>query len=82
MSEVMTKDDLVTVPVGTTLEKAEETLHKHRIEKLLVVDKKGNLKGLITIKDINKRIKFPNACKDAERPPAGRRGRRSGERHG
>jgi len=65
LSEVMTKDDLVTVPVGTTLDKADETLHKHRIEKLLVVDKKGSLKGLITIKDINKRIKFPNACKDA-----------------
>ncbi len=65
LSEVMTKDDLVTVPIGTTLEKAEETLHKHRIEKLLVVDKKGTLKGLITIKDINKRIKFPNACKDS-----------------
>ncbi len=65
LSEVMTKDHLVTVPIGTTLEKAEETLHKHRIEKLLVVDKKGTLKGLITIKDINKRIKFPNACKDS-----------------
>jgi IMP dehydrogenase len=65
LKEVMTKDDLVTVPEGTTLEKAEETLHQHRIEKLLVVDKKGTLKGLITIKDINKRIKFPNACKDA-----------------
>ncbi|HVZ80492.1 MAG TPA: IMP dehydrogenase [bacterium] len=64
LKEVMTKDDLVTVPIGTTLEKAEETLHQHRIEKLLVVDKKGTLKGLITIKDINKRIKFPNACKD------------------
>ena len=64
LKEVMTKDDLVTVPVGTNLEKAAETLHEHRIEKLLVVDKKGNLQGLITIKDINKRIKFPNACKD------------------
>src|SRR5580658_5966259 len=66
LKEVMTKDDLVTVPIGTTLEKAEETLHKHRIEKLLVVDKKGTLKGLITIKDINKRIKFPSACKDEQ----------------
>jgi IMP dehydrogenase len=64
LSDVMTKDDLVTVPEGTTLEKAEETLHQHRIEKLLVVDKQGNLAGLITIKDINKRIKYPNACKD------------------
>ncbi len=64
LSEVMTKKDLVTVPIGTSLEKAEETLHEHRIEKLLVVDKKGDLKGLITIKDVNKRIKYPNACKD------------------
>ena len=64
LKEVMTKDDLVTVPEGTTLEKAEETLHQHRIEKLLVVDKKGTLKGLITIKDVNKRIKYPHACKD------------------
>jgi IMP dehydrogenase len=53
----------VTVPVGTSLEKAEETLHKHRIEKLLVVDKKGSLKGLITIKDVNKRIKFPTPAR-------------------
>jgi IMP dehydrogenase len=64
IEEVMTKDRLVTVPVGTRFEEAEETLHKHRIEKLLVVDKKGMLKGLITIKDINKRIKYPHACKD------------------
>ena len=64
LKDVMTKDELVTVPEGTNLDKAEETLHQHRIEKLLVVDKKGTLKGLITIKDINKRIKFPNACKD------------------
>jgi len=62
--DVMTKDKLVTVPPGTTLEDAEEILHKHRIEKLLVVGKTGNLKGLITIKDIRKRRKFPNACKD------------------
>ena len=66
LNDVMTKKNLVTVAVGTTLEKAAETLHQHRIEKLLVVDKKGYLKGLITIKDINKRIKFPNACKDAQ----------------
>jgi len=64
LEDVMTKDELVTVPEGTNLDKAEETLHHHRIEKLLVVDKKGTLRGLITIKDINKRIKFPNACKD------------------
>jgi IMP dehydrogenase len=61
--DVMTKDKLVTVPPGTTLEDAEEILHKHRIEKLLVVGKTGNLKGLITIKDIRKRRKFPNAAR-------------------
>lgn len=62
--DVMTKEKLVTVPVGTTLDAAEEVLHQHRIEKLLVVGKTGSLKGLITIKDIKKRRKFPNACKD------------------
>ena len=62
--EVMTKDDLVTVPVGTTLEEAQRLLHKHRIEKLLVVDKNQNLKGLITVKDITKKIKYPLAAKD------------------
>ncbi|MBE0603780.1 MAG: IMP dehydrogenase, partial [Deltaproteobacteria bacterium] len=62
---VMTKDDLVTVPVGTTLEQAREILHKNRIEKLLVVDAHNNLKGLITIKDILKIKKYPNACKDS-----------------
>src|SRR5215470_12053930 len=62
--EVMTKDDLVTVPVGTTLEEAQRLLHKHRIEKLLVVDKDRNLKGLITVKDITKKIKYPLAAKD------------------
>jgi len=61
---VMTKDDLVTVPVGTTLEQAREILHRNRIEKLLVVDGRNNLKGLITIKDILKITKYPNACKD------------------
>jgi IMP dehydrogenase len=61
---VMTKDDLVTVPVGTTLEQAREILHRNRIEKLLVVDAHNNLKGLITIKDILKIKKYPNACKD------------------
>ncbi|MFN7972653.1 MAG: IMP dehydrogenase [Acidobacteriota bacterium] len=65
VSELMTKDDLVTVPVGTTLEEAKQHLHKHRIEKLLVVDDRGNLRGLITVKDIQKNIKYPNACKDA-----------------
>jgi IMP dehydrogenase len=61
---VMTSESLVTVPVGTTLEEAEEILHEHRIEKLPVVDKEGNLRGLITVKDIFKRRKYPNACKD------------------
>ena len=64
VSEVMTKDDLVTVPEGTTLEESKALLHKHRIEKLLVVDSDYKLKGLITIKDIEKSIKYPNACKD------------------
>ncbi len=65
VSDVMTKDNLVTTTEGTTLEAAKEILHQHRIEKLLVVDDAFNLKGLITIKDIEKKIKFPNACKDA-----------------
>jgi IMP dehydrogenase len=62
--EVMTKENLVTVPVGTTLEEAQRILHKHRIEKLLVVDKDQNLKGLITVKDITKKIKYPLSAKD------------------
>ena len=61
----MTKDNLITVPVGTTLEQAEEILHEHRVEKLLVVDDKYNLKGLITVKDIQKKLKYPGAAKDA-----------------
>jgi IMP dehydrogenase len=64
ISEVMTKDRLITVPVGTTLEDAKEILHKNRIEKLLVVDGHNNLRGLITIKDIEKIRKYPNSCKD------------------
>ncbi len=64
ISNVMTKENLVTVPPGTTLEEAKYHLHKHRIEKLLVVDDKGVLKGLITIKDIEKVRKYPSACKD------------------
>jgi IMP dehydrogenase len=62
----MTKDNLVTVAVGTTLEEAQRLLHKHRIEKLLVVDKDQNLKGLITVKDITKKIKYPLSAKDAQ----------------
>jgi len=65
ISNVMTKDALVTVPPGTTLEEAKFHLHKHRIEKLLVVDDNFALKGLITIKDIEKVRKYPNACKDS-----------------
>ncbi|MBI3989247.1 MAG: IMP dehydrogenase [candidate division NC10 bacterium] len=64
VSEVMTKERLITAPVGTTLEEAKEVLHHHRIEKLPIVDEDFNLRGLITIKDIEKRIKYPNACKD------------------
>lgn len=66
VEQVMTKENLVTVPVGTTLEQAEEILHHHRIEKLLVVDDNYMLKGLITVKDIQKRIKYPNAAKDEQ----------------
>src|SRR5246500_1067915 len=65
IGKVMTKDHLITVPVGTTLEAAEEILHEHRVEKLLVVDDKYNLKGLITVKDIQKKLKYPNAAKDS-----------------
>ena len=65
ISSVMTKDNLVTVPPGTTMERAKELLHEHRIEKLLVVDQAGTLRGLITIKDIEKTERFPDAAKDA-----------------
>ncbi len=65
VAELMTKDELITVPVGTTLEQAREILHRHKVEKLLVVDRDFNLKGLITVKDIQKQIKYPNACKDS-----------------
>ena len=64
VSSLMTAKNLVTVPVGTTLDEAKELLHKHRIEKLPVVDKDFHLKGLITVKDIQKQIRFPDACKD------------------
>ena len=63
ISDVMTKD-LVTAPVGTSIEKAKDILHQYRIEKLPIVDKNGQLKGLITINDIEKREKYPNSCKD------------------
>src|SRR5436190_3561725 len=65
IADIMTRDPLFTVPVGTTLEQAREFLHRHKVEKLLVVDDRFMLKGLITVKDIQKMIKYPNACKDA-----------------
>jgi len=65
ISDVMTKDNLVTAPVGTTLEEAEKILQKYKIEKLPLIDNEGVLKGLITIKDIEKVIEFPNSAKDA-----------------
>src|SRR3954463_6273987 len=64
ISKVMTKENLITVPVGTTLTDAEDILHKHRVEKLLVVDDKFQLKGLITVKDIQKKLRYPTAAKD------------------
>jgi len=66
ISQVMTKDNLITVAVGTTLEEAEKILHRHRVEKLLVVDDQYVLKGLITVKDIQKKMKYPNAAKDPQ----------------
>src|SRR5208337_372634 len=66
ISDVMTKENLITVPVGTTLEEAEKILHHHRVEKLLVVDDHFALKGLITVKDIQKKLKYPNAAKDQQ----------------
>src|SRR3954470_19633640 len=64
VGDVMTKKNLITVPVGTTLEEAEQILHQHRVEKLLVVNDQYELKGLITVKDIQKKLKYPNASKD------------------
>src|SRR5579872_3700749 len=66
IEKVMTKKNLMTVPVGTTLEDAENILHEHRVEKLLVVDDNYMLKGLITVKDIQKKLKYPNAAKDSQ----------------
>jgi IMP dehydrogenase len=66
ISQVMTKEHLITVPVGTTLEEAEKILHRHRVEKLLVVDDQYTLKGLITVKDIQKKLKYPSAAKDQQ----------------
>src|SRR5438270_3141516 len=64
--QVMTSKNLITVAVGTTLDQAEERLHEHRVEKLLVVDDEFNLKGLITVKDIQKKLKYPTAAKDSQ----------------
>src|ERR1700691_3833806 len=66
IEQVMTKENLITVSVGTTLEEAAAILHRHRVEKLLVVDDQYNLKGLITVKDIQKKLKYPNAAKDEQ----------------
>ncbi|HEY7388268.1 MAG TPA: IMP dehydrogenase [Bryobacteraceae bacterium] len=66
IEDVMTKESLITVPVGTTLEQAEAILHQHRVEKLLVVDEEYALKGLITVKDIQKKLKYPNSAKDRQ----------------
>jgi len=65
VAELMTRDPLITVRVGATLDEAKALLHKHKVEKVLVVDEGNNLRGLITVKDIQKRIKYPNACKDS-----------------
>ena len=65
IADIMTRDPLFTVPVGTKLEQAREILHRHKVEKLLVVDDRFMLKGLITVKDIQKSITYPNACKDS-----------------
>jgi IMP dehydrogenase len=66
VADVMTSKNLITVPVGTTLDEAREILHRHRVEKLLVVDDNYALKGLITVKDIQKKLKYPNAAKDSQ----------------
>ncbi len=75
ISQVMTKENLITVPVGTTLEQAEHILHQHRVEKLLVVDDNYELKGLITVKDIQKKLKYPERRQGRAGATAGRRRR-------
>ncbi len=78
IEEVMTKTNLITVPVGTTLEQAEQILHQHRVEKLLVVNDDYELKGLITVKDIQKKLKYPQRLQGlAGPPPRSRRHRRN-----
>ena len=81
IADIMTREPLFTVPVGTTLEQAREILHRHKVEKLLVVDDEFRLKGLITVKDIQKMIKYPNACKDALGRLRVRRGGRRRQGH-
>ena len=81
VSDVMTSKNLVTVSEGISLEESKKMLQTHRIEKLLVVDKNGRLTGLITIKDIEKIKKYPNACKDGHGTPAGGCRHRCGRRH-
>ena len=81
IADIMTRDPLFTVPVGTTLEQAREILHRHKVEKLLVVDDRFMLKGLITVKDIQKAVKYPNASKDTPRPSARRRRDRRRQGH-
>ena len=80
VGSVMTKKNLITVPVGTTLEAAEAILHEHRVEKLLVVNDQYELKGLITVKDIQKKLKYPNASEGREGPFARWRGDRGHRR--
>ena len=80
IGDVMTRSPLFTVPVGTTLDEARSILHQHKVEKLLVVDRDFRLKGLITVKDIQKAIKYPSASQGLARPAALRRGHRRGAR--
>ena len=77
IGDVMTKTNLITVPVGTTLEQAEQILHQHRVEKLLVVNDAYELKGLITVKDIQKKLKYPKRQQGRAGPPSRRRRDRS-----
>ena len=76
IADVMTREHLITVPVGTTLDAAREILHQHKVEKLLVVDRDFRLKGLITVKDIQKAVKYPERVEGLARPAALRRGDR------
>ena len=81
IADVMTRENLITVPVGTTLDAAREILHQHKVEKLLVVDRDYRLKGLITVKDIQKAVKYPERLEGSARPAALRRRDRRREGH-